>query len=230
MERTTKLKDRFVVLVSHDLKNPLHIMQGNLDLLRLSGDLSDGERELVENGLAACRNMAKLISDILDLSRIQAGRIKPRCSFVEVEGLVAEVFEDLQSIAGRKDVNLVNEVPAGITLYADERFLAQALTNLVDNAIKFCEAEDRVRVFVPEGEESSLAVADTGRGIDADRVAQLLGQESETTTLGTDGEKGSGVGLSLVNDIVMAHGGEIEVDSTPGEGSTFTIKLPKVGV
>ncbi len=226
-ETATQLKDKFVTLVSHDLKEPLGAMIGFLKILKKDlGDADAGKIKLLESSIRSGENMAALINDILNVSRIKSGRITPMQVFTDIHFLSVKIIADLADLAERKGITLVNRLPKEARMYADPELLGQVLQNLISNAIKFCHRGGTVAIFMPEGEPSTIAVSDTGVGISHDRFGTLFKYEEKTSTTGTAGEKGTGFGLPLSNDIIAAHGGSLAVESTPGKGSTFSIRLP----
>ncbi|MDH5477493.1 MAG: PAS domain S-box protein [Nitrospinota bacterium] len=224
----TQLKDRFVSLVVHDLKSPFSTM---ISLLRLIHDdqspqLDDRHRDIVSKVISSGERMLKMIEELLDISRLQSGAIMPRRQFIDARFLVADVFNTHQNMADKKKVELVNGLIAETRIYADVGLLSEALGNLVENAIKFSHKGGVVRVFQPEKPGAVLAVGDRGCGINAKLLPDLFRQDIKTSTLGTSGEKGTGLGLPYVMDIIRAHDGDLEVESREKEGSVFYIHLP----
>lgn len=228
-EAATLLKDKFVTLVSHDLKGPLSAMLGFLKLLHKDMEASKaGEKLLLESSINSGENMVSLINDILNVSRIRSGKIAPKLVFTDACFLSVKVISVLAAQAEQKGITLVNRLPRKTRIHADPELLSQVLQNLVSNAIKFSNSGGTVTIFMPEGEPSTIAVSDTGVGISPERIAKLFKYEETKSTTGTAGEAGTGFGLPLSNELVTAHGGSITVGSTPGKGSTFRIRLPFV--
>lgn len=225
-EKATVLKDKFVSLVSHDLRSPIAVILGYLQLMR--DDLLDdrSQKEFINECIESCNDMNLLIKDILNVRRISGNGILPEQAFFLVYEMAGRVKTKFSTMAARKGVNIINDIPENMLVYADERLLLEVMKNLVSNALKFCRNGDSVRLFIPDGELSTIAVSDTGTGIEESRIGTLFNYETRTSTLGTSGEMGSGLGLPLSLDIMTAHGGNLELSSTPGKGSTFYIKLP----
>lgn len=225
-EDATLLKDKFVALVSHDLKNPLNLIMSYLQLAQMTCQLPAEASEMIEESLSACISMDNLINDLLSLNRIKDGQLKPECSAINVQYMVALVFEFYRGKANKKGIHLVNEVSENITFYADEKLLTQVINNLVSNAIKFCDKEDSIKISISQKDPSTIIVEDTGRGIAPHIIDDLFLYEKKTSTLGTQGESGTGFGLPLAYHIIQAHSGCLQVESIVGEGTTFYIKLP----
>ncbi len=131
-------------------------------------------------------------------------------------------------MANRKEIDLICKVPTKTRLYADPDLLGRVMENLITNAIKFCNKGDKITIFVPEGEKGVIAVQDTGTGIREVYKPDLFKYEEKTSDIGTSGEKGTGLGLPLCQDIMKAHGGMLEFESEPGKGTTFFARLPDV--
>ena len=225
-EDATRLKDKFVTLVSHDLKNPLNAIMGYYELLRLSKDLPDNASTLVAKGLSACNDMNVLINEILNLSRIKAGKITPERTRLDAKKVAGLVIEQYSEAANIKEVSLINEVPENTSFFADEKLLIEVIGNLLSNSIKFCNQGDSVKIYLPEGESTVIAISDTGVGIKPELYDGLFEYENKTSTKGTLGEAGTGFGLPLARDIIESHGGDLRMESTLGEGTTFFISLP----
>ncbi|TNF30956.1 MAG: HAMP domain-containing histidine kinase [Deltaproteobacteria bacterium] len=229
-EEATRLKDRFVALVSHDLKGPIQVAMASLQLLSSTKELDADGQEYVGAGLDACRRMLTMIERMLTISRVSGGRIALATASVALRQIVNDALAGLTRAASDKGVTVANDVPETAFVHADPDLLVEVVSNLVSNAIKFSEPGHRVRVHVPADRPAALAVSDVGRGVKPELIPDLFKFETRTTTLGTAGEVGSGLGLPMVHEIVSAHGGRVELDTAPGEGTTFLIELPRAAV
>jgi len=227
-EEATKLKDKFVSLVSHDLKNPIGNIIGFLQLLQSIQDPPPNEKAvlIMDTALKSADNMVQLIDEILSLSRIGSGRIQPHFTFFDASILALRAFQKISFLAESKKIALNNNIPENTRIYADLELLEEVMHNLVTNAIKFSNKGDVISLFIPENEPTTIAVSDTGVGINPETIPDLFSYSKKTSTIGTSGERGTGYGLPLSQDIVKAHGGNLEVESQKGKGSTFFIKLP----
>lgn len=226
-EAATALKDKFVALVSHDLNGPLSAMLGFLRLLHKDRPpVESKEKSLLGSAINSAENMAALISDILNVSLIKSGKITPRLTFTDAYFLPVRALSALGDQAERKGVTLLNRLPRNTPVYADPELLGQVFQNIISNAIKFCNPGGTVTIFMPDGEPATIAISDTGVGIEPERIGKLFKYDERTSTAGTAGEAGTGLGLPLCHDIVIAHGGSITVESSVGAGSTFSVRLP----
>lgn len=226
-EEATKLKDKFVALVTHDLNNPLHVVYGSLQLLKMSNEFSGESGQLIEHSLTACKQMSSLINDILSMNRIKDGKFVPKRTMVEIDAIIDSVVKNHQLIADEKGIQIKNQITDKTNIYADEKLINEVISNLLSNAIKFCRKGDSIRIHSEDDEYYSIIFSDTGVGIEPEFIDNLFRFEQKTSTSGTAGEQGSGLGLPLAHDIIAAHGGELRVESVMGEGTNFRIKLPK---
>ncbi len=229
-EAATKLKDKFVSLVSHDLRAPFTSLLGLLQSLYddTGHPLDVKQKDILNRAMGSSESMINMIEELLNISRLQTGEIIPEPVFVNAYFTVAAAIGSFSHLAQKKGIELVNEVPQGVRLYADLILFVGVLKNLISNSIKFCNTGDRIAVLLPAGQESAIAVKDTGVGISAKNLPNLFRQEVKTTTRGTAGEKGTGLGLPYCYGIMETLGGTLRVESTEGEGSIFYAELPFV--
>ena len=227
-ETATRLKDKFVSLVAHDLQNPFSSIVGYLKLILgdQSHPLHSEHRDVIERVLGIGEGLQAMIKELLEVSRLKSGKILPRLRFCDAHFTVQQVVYNMEFIAKRKGVKLINLIPPNTRFYMDLEMFSQVIVNLVSNAIKFCKKDGEITLFLPAGETSTLAVKDTGVGIPENRRQLLFQYEEKTSTLGTEGEKGTGFGLPLCHDIMTAHGGTLDFESTPGQGTVFYARLP----
>ena len=230
MEAEAAVRDRDQVLrvVSHDLKNPLHTI-GMVAKLLLDLPLSDGERQKqLEILQRTIDRMNRLVRDLLDATRVQSGHGIPLVAEpVDVVPLIADAIEAFRDEARDHGQRLVGEVPDGLPpVLADRDRLLQVFSNLIGNGLKFTPEGGLVRVRAEADGDTNVrfSVTDTGPGIPAESLPHLFElfwqARDRRATLGT------GLGLSIARGIVESHGGRISVESTPGEGSTFTFTVP----
>lgn len=227
-EEATKLKDKFVALAAHDLRSPIAMMPTALNILRdqLAGKLNEQQSKLMERCASTCEGLINTIDQLLDISRLQTGSIKPAHRFINAREMAGQVVDSLSALAERKGVTIVNEIKERMRVYADYNLIREVITNLVANAIKFTRAGDTVSVFSPADNQGAIAVKDTGVGIPPHIIPNLFRHEVKTTTMGTAGERGTGLGLPFCKDIMDAHGGSLMVESEEGKGSVFRAVLP----
>jgi signal transduction histidine kinase len=228
-----KLKDEFLTHVTHELRSPLTAIRGFVSILLdgMAGDLTAEQREFLDITLQSTTELGVMVSDLLEATRAQAGRlvVEPRClSLLEV---VPETLRTLALSANEKHIALSADLAGYLPpVYADPHRARQILTNLIDNAIKFTPEHGQVTVRATTSPERPdfvcVAVCDTGCGISpagTGLVFERLYQEPDTVEAGC---KGLGLGLYICRELVTAHGGRIWVDSQLGAGSTFFFTLP----
>jgi signal transduction histidine kinase len=223
-------KSMFLANMSHELRTPLNAVIGLADLLLLDhGDpLTKRQREYLDGIATSGHHLLAMVNDVLDLAKIEAGKAVIEPEAVATQAAIEEAVQLLQAIAVQRGVTLTANVdPAVPYVRADPVRLRQILYNLISNALKFTESSGRVDVSAEAATMGvSIRVSDTGIGI-APADMQRLFRPFEQANL-PSGERpgGSGLGLALTKRLVDMHGGSIEVMSTVGAGTTFTVRLP----
>ena len=227
-EEATLLKDKFVGLVSHDLRSPLASIITMLDHFGGEAKKEDGElnKRLASMASNTAHGMMDMIDNLLDLSRLRTGAIKLSKKRINAHEMTERMIRNTGFWAIEKGVVVENRLPREFTLFADPDLFGEALANLLSNAVKFSHKGGQVAVFNPDGAPGTLAVKDAGTGIPPEIAGRLFDRTTKTSRLGTNGEKGTGLGLTFCHDIIAAHGGSIHVESEPGKGSVFTLILP----
>ena len=224
-----RLKSDFVANVSHDLKTPLSVIRmfgETLDMGRITDE--GGRREYYRVIARESERLSRLIDNVLDFSRIEGGRQIYRMAPTAIEPLIRSVLEafdyPLAQHGFKVDVDVAPDLP---DVPADADAIGQALANLVDNAIKYSDDERALAVSarVVDG-RLAITVADRGLGIPPHEHAKIFEKFYRAGRSDTQGRRGSGVGLTLVRHIAEAHGGDVTVESAPGAGSRFTLRLP----
>jgi PAS domain S-box-containing protein len=227
LKEVDAMKDEFVATVSHDLRSPLTFMRGYLAMLPTAGDLSEKQQEFVDKIIRGIDQMSELIDDLLDISRIEAG-VGIDMAPCEVDHVIKVVVAELRGRAEAKNLKLQLELPPTLPpIVGDEALIKRAVTNLVDNAIKYTP-EGSVTVRVRE-RDSYLVVSvnDTGIGIAPADQIRLFEKFYRIKRRDTIRIKGTGMGLAIVKSIAERHHGKAWVESKLGEGSTFHLALPK---
>lgn len=230
-EAATMLKDKFVSLVAHDLKSP--IGHNILALKSLRARLKDGGSPFADDpiltlAVSSNENMLQTIRDLLDKSRIRSGVISPCLAFTDARHLVQYAIDMEAGAAKHKQITVLNGVPPRTRLYCDMKLTGEILVNLILNAIKFSAKGSTVTIGPKEGEPSTFFIKDAGVGIAPDRLATLFKYEEAKSTSGTEGERGTGFGLPLSNELMKGQGGSLRVEPAPGKGTTVTISFPHV--
>ena len=229
LERLERVRQEFLSNVSHELRTPLTAIRAFVETLD-AGALEDPAHNrrflsIIDRNAA---RMHSLIDDILELSAIESGKVEVEPRLVVLRPLVEHVLTSLEGRASERGVTLVNDVPEGATLRADERRLEQMLTNLADNAVKFNREGGEVRVsFESDGARDRVSVSDGGEGIAREHAARIFERFYRVDRARSRALGGTGLGLAIVKHLAHAHGGEATVSSTPGEGSVFTVELPR---
>ncbi|HEV7375650.1 MAG TPA: ATP-binding protein [Pyrinomonadaceae bacterium] len=227
LERLERVRQEFLSNVSHELRTPLTAIIAFVETLE-DGAIADQEsnRRFLSIIRKNAERMHNLIDDILELSAIEAGMVRVELEAVRLYGLVNDVLTALASRAKERHVTLKNEVAAQAIVYADARRLEQMLTNLVHNAIKFNRENGSVTIRHERTERDRISVTDTGDGIPPEHIKRIFERFYRIDRARSREMGGTGLGLAIVKHLARAHGGEVSVQSTPGEGSIFVIELP----
>jgi two-component system, chemotaxis family, sensor kinase Cph1 len=228
-QRAVRARDELVAVVSHDLRNPLGViqMQAAILLQTVGSGNEDFSRRIqtsTDHIQRAVRRMNTLIRDLLDLAKLEAGRFTLQCSRCQMNDLVEESLLILRPLAEAKRIRLTSDL-RGASVDADHDRIFQVLSNLVGNAIKFTPERGTISVRAEaENEEIRVTVADTGPGIPPDQLANVFDRYWQARR---SDQEGSGLGLFIAKGIVEAHGGRIWTEAHPGAGATFIFILPR---
>ena len=235
LEDILRFKSEFIANMSHELRTPLNSIIGFSELLedQLAGPLTEKQRGYVHNVWTSGRHLLDLINDILDLSKIEAGKIELHMETSSLrEGLVA-ALTIVRPQAAKKRISLRSEIVAETRVTADPLRLKQIVYNLLSNAIKFTPEGGQVSVAARTVEDAfvEIAVTDTGVGIRAEDLPKLFREFSQVGGEYASEQHGTGLGLALSKRLVELHGGQIWVESEgENKGSTFAFRLPLLGV
>jgi signal transduction histidine kinase len=228
LETASRHKSDFLATMSHELRTPLNAIIGFSEVLQeqMFGELNERQLAYVDDVLGAGRHLLSLINDVLDLAKIEAGRMDLELSQVALPDVLRSALSMHSERASRSGVALaLHSEPGEITITADERRLRQIVFNLLSNAVKFTPAGGRIDVSARlEDGQVEIAVADTGPGIAAADLETIF-EEFEQTSDGKQAE-GTGLGLPLSRKLAELHGGRLWVNSEVGRGSTFYFTLP----
>jgi PAS domain S-box-containing protein len=223
-----RLKSLFLASMSHELRTPLNSILGftGLLLMGMSGSLSGEQAKQLTMVQNSATHLLELINEILDISKIESGRVDLAIEAFPVDGLVRETVKAVTPLASKKGLALAESVPEGLTLRSDRRRVKQVLMNLLGNAIKFSD-QGCVRIEAEAaGGELTVHVIDSGIGIRPEDAAKLFSPFSQIDMSSTKQYEGTGLGLYLSKKIMTLLGGTIFVQSTYGQGSRFTFALP----
>jgi signal transduction histidine kinase len=230
LEQASQAKSEFLANMSHELRTPLNAILGFTEMLLdgLYGDVPTELKEPLADIQTNGQHLLRLINDVLDLSKIEAGRMELSLGDYAVADVLASVRASLRSLANEKGLELVAEVAPDVSdAYGDSKRITQCLLNLVGNALKFTR-HGRVMVGVDRhGALLRFRVADTGIGIPADQLEAVFAEFRQVDTTTTRDFGGTGLGLSITKKFVELHGGRIWVESELGKGSTFYFTIPE---
>jgi len=230
LEVANKHKSEFLANMSHELRTPLNAIIGFSEVLleRLFGELNDKQDDYLKDIHSSGRHLLTLINDILDLSKVEAGRMELDLSTFDLSGAIANAMTLVRERAQAHGIALGQQVAPDLgEIVADERKFKQILLNLLSNAVKFTPDGGRIDVSAQaDGDSVVVAVHDTGIGIAPEDHAAVFEEFRQVGRNYTNKHEGTGLGLALTRKFVELHGGTIRVDSQPGRGSTFTFTLP----
>jgi PAS domain S-box-containing protein len=231
VERANRLKSEFLASMSHELRTPLHTIIGFSELLaeELEGPLNEKQKRFMSHIHQDSLHLLELINEVLDLSKIEAGRLELRLETFDMIAAVDEALSSAKALGAQKSIAIESRVPAGVSLYADRLRVKEILYNLLSNAVKFTPDGGKIRIEATVGADSvAIAIVDTGIGIRADEHESIFDKfyQVGSTTKGV--REGTGLGLAITRRLVEQHGGKISVESEPGKGSRFSFTLPLI--
>jgi signal transduction histidine kinase len=227
----SRLKSEFLANMSHELRTPLNAILGFSELLRddLAGKITEKQRrDCLDNIYNSGRHLLSLINDVLDLTKIEAGRMDLVYEEFGVESAMREVLNVLHSLAIKKEIDIISTVePTDALVAADKNKFKQVLYNLLSNAIKFTPPTGTVVIRARASNDMlTIACRDSGIGIDKELQHKIFGTFYQVQSATNREYPGTGLGLALTKKLVELHGGSIDFESAPGEGTTFTVQLP----
>ena len=234
VERANRLKSEFLASMSHELRTPLHTIIGFTELLaeELEGPLNDRQKRFVKHVHQDSLHLLALINDILDLSKIEAGRMELRLEPFDGAAVMQEVLTGIRTLADVKSIRLENRISGPVGIVADRVRFREILNNLLSNAVKFTPeggeiwVEASIQILSGDGDLATFSVSDTGIGIaqeDQEAIFETFRQVGSTTR---GVREGTGLGLAISRKLVEMHGGTIGVESEPGKGSRVHFTVP----
>jgi signal transduction histidine kinase len=226
-------KSQFLANMSHELRTPLNAIIGVSEMLREDAEALKQDTEPLDRVLGAGRHLLALINDILDLSKIEAGRMELQLEPFALAPLIANVVKTIEPMTAKNGNRVIIDCPANLgTIHADQTRFRQSLLNLASNANKFTE-KGTVTIATHQAHENgcdwiTLAVTDTGIGMTSEQMGKLFQEFSQASSTTASKYGGTGLGLVISRRFCQMMGGDITVESEPGRGSTFTIRLPRI--
>ena len=228
-EYANRAKSEFLATMSHELRTPLNAVIGFSEILRdeILGEINDEQKELVLDIHTSGNHLLAMINDILDLSKIEAGKMDLQLEQFSVQEAVTEVNTIINALANQKQIQLSLELDQDVLIEADKIKFKQILYNLLSNAVKFTDEGGKVTTKFEVSSSALLgSVTDTGVGISPQDRAKLFQPFTQLDASSTRAHSGTGLGLALTNRLIQLHGGKIRVDSEIDEGSTFSFTFP----
>jgi PAS domain S-box-containing protein len=228
-EQANRLKTEFLASMSHELRTPLHTIIGFSELLteQLEGPLNEKQHRFVGHISQDARHLLELINQILDISKIESGRVELKREAFDFDHCVGEVMAGIRHHAAAKNITLESQNKFHEALFADRLRIKEILYNLLSNAVKF--TPENGRVWLESGRDDNflrVSVCDTGIGIPQQERHSIFEKFYQVGDSSTGIREGTGLGLPITKHLVELHGGTISVDSQPGKGSRFTLNLP----
>jgi PAS domain S-box-containing protein len=229
-ETASRSKSDFLATMSHELRTPLNSIIGFSDIILdgLAGNLEDKQEHYLQHISQSGRHLLNLINDILDISKIEAGKMELYPEIVDIRKSVSEIVTMTESLASRKNIAVDIDMPDDMPLIsADKSKIKQIMYNILGNAIKFTDNGGNVYINLSNDDENVImSITDTGIGISPEDQNKLFKPFSQIDTSISRRFEGTGLGLALVKELIELHGGRIWVESEAGKGSTFSFRLP----
>ncbi len=231
LEKSNQLKDRLFSIIGHDLRSPLSAAKLKMDfILRgiIDPTAENFKEETVYGLLKTMDEALNLLQNLLGWAKSESGELQAIPENISLNDIVEETFRLLRLASDHKSIEMRNEVPEGTEVYADLNMIKTVLRNFLSNAIKFTPDSGRIRVATQEDTHGMLwvRIIDNGQGISREDIAKILNPDEHFSKLGTQKEPGTGLGLILCQAFIGVNGGEMRIDSKPGEGSTFLFSIP----
>ncbi|HEX6625800.1 MAG TPA: ATP-binding protein [Pyrinomonadaceae bacterium] len=231
LRELSDMKEEFLALTTHDLRSPLTVISGVINFFTSGrlGDMTPEQKNMVAMMERNTQSLIELVNDLLDASKLESGTLRLEVAPVELAPLVAELRETMLPMAKEKEIALEEHVAADLpAVSADRAKLRRVLVNLLSNAVKFTPKGGRIEVNAERDGKRAVrvSVTDTGVGIPPEDLARLFDKFEQARSRATRSEKGTGLGLYITRQLVELHGGEINVESEVGKGSTFSFTIP----
>ncbi len=230
LQKLNEMKDRFISIISHDLRTPFNSILGFVDMMLDEESISNEDQKTYLNFIKeSSTSMYNLVNSLLDWTRLQTGRIKFDPETINAFAYMKKSKEMMSGVALQKNIEILTDFPNDIFIYADENLLLQVFNNIISNSIKFSKPGGTIIVSAKTLTDERMvlfSIKDNGVGIKGENIFKLFEVDKKLSTVGTQGEKGSGLGLSLCSEIVNKHGGKIWAESQLEIGTTIHFSIP----
>lgn len=230
LEQINKLKNEFISMVSHELRTPLTTIKGFVSIVlnEETGPLNDQQRHFLQTSDRAIDRLTLLVSDLLDISRIEAGQIKMQLRAISIRDLCLRIAAGFQPQLKAQGLSMTLQLPEGLPMVlADPDRISQVLDNLLTNALKFTAKGGITIAAADKGDYVMVSVRDTGVGIAKEEQDRIFDKFYQIKTGGGWPSKGTGLGLAIVRSIIESHRGKVWVECEPGQGADFRFILPR---
>jgi len=223
-------KDKFFSIIAHDLKSPFTAFLGTTSMLSEDYDeFSNSERKELLNSInTTAKNIYGLLDNLLEWAQIQTGKLEFKLTEINISELLSSIIELLGPLAESKNIQIKNNINNFTEITCDPNMFSTVIRNLLSNAIKFTNQNGTID-FSDEfvGTEYLFILTDNGIGMSQDEINEILNNDNHSTRLGTNKEKGTGLGLKLTKELIAKHKGEMQIESISGKGTTIKIKIPQ---
>ena len=229
LEELNATKDKFFTIIAHDLKNPFNTVIGLTELLMERYDTYDQNKikEFIRQINTFSNNAYNLLEDLLQWAKSQIGRMEVKLEKVDIFDLATENLNLFKNKAEEKGVKIISEVDIGLYAFIDRNMILTVIRNLVSNSVKFTKKGEEIRLKAQlDNDFIEIEVSDTGVGISEENIKKIFRIDSNLSTIGTNEETGTGLGLIISKEFVEKNGGTIKVISSEGKGSRFIFKVP----
>ncbi len=231
LQKLNFFKDKMFAVISHDLRNPVDAFSNIIESLSHNSQHASKEelKEFLDSTLQSAKDLKGLLNNLLEWSLVQIGKLPFNPTAISLREVTQQSIAHLETMAAAKKITMHNNIDPGSKVIADPSMMIIALRNLISNAIKFSEPGKSIELTAQSQDGNMrLKVIDQGAGMSAEEVARLFKMEESTQSIGDSAEKGAGIGLLLVKELVDRNNGQVSVSSQPGKGSTFVIELPLI--
>jgi len=232
LDKLDQLKSDFVSVVSHELRTPLSISKEGISLIldQMLGQVNNKQKNVLNTAKDNIDRLAAIINDLLDISKIEAGKVELKKTLVDISGLVRETRRSWGTQANKKKQRLQISLPKEtVNIYIDQYKIIQVMNNLVSNAIKYTPEKGKIKVALEDGKDGvKISVSDSGIGIDKEDLPKAFSKFQQFNRTAGAGSKGTGLGLIICKQIVEMHQGKIGIESQINKGTTVTFWLPQM--